>query len=101
MLDYLTEEQKALIEAIRKEDFVLVKKMVEGGVSPNFCLEEGGDVDFNPICVCSMRGYFDLAVWLINEGGAIVNDNIKRFVNNVIGDFSLSLFFEQNPSIIK
>ena len=89
-MEELTTEQKNLLNAIELGDVSLVKEMVKGGVSPNFGL--GDNIESNPIVFCSLTGQFDIAVWLINAGGATVNDNVIRFIDNVIGDLSLSLF---------
>ena len=89
-MEKLTIEQKKLLDAIELGDFALVKSLVQEGVSPNFGL--GDDIEDNPIVFCSLKGQFKIAVWLIEQGGAVLNDNIDRFVNLSIGDISLGNF---------
>ncbi|MEM7174285.1 MAG: hypothetical protein AAF380_03470 [Bacteroidota bacterium] len=81
--------QKDLLDAISDRDIERVKYLVKKrGVDPNF----GYDVyiDKNPIVFASLMDPFDIAAWLIDEGGAEITNDVARFVTNVVGNVSVS-----------
>lgn len=94
-MEKLTDPQKELLEAIRACDLSRVKFLIQKKkISPNFGYE--ASIMDNPIVVASLKDDFTMAVWLIEEGNAVVTDDVKRFVINVVENISVANYIEKS-----
>ena len=91
----INSEQKQLLEAIRFGDLPRVKFLVqEKEINPNF----GYDIwiENNPIVVAALKDQFDIAVWLLTDGGVILKPEVTDFVTLVVGNISISNYIYEH-----
>lgn len=74
----ITEEQCSLMNAIESGKLIEVKKVVKGGVSPNFTTEDS--IACCPLSLAAHKGSFDIVKWLVEEGGCVFDEDLVSFI---------------------
>lgn len=89
----LTAKQKKLLDNIEQGNLAEVKKMIQSGCSPNFLT--GASIAASPLYVAALMGHYEIARFLIDEGGAEIEERMVSFVTLGMGQLSIGNLIAQ------